>query len=63
MLYPGYPIPPLKKKGNFKRYDDKYLIKKMLILERFLNAIVSIAELFSEPLFERFLTVNNPKEF
>ena len=63
MLYPGYPIPPLKKKGNFKRYDDKYLTKKMLILERFLNSIISINELFSDPLFEKFLTVTLPKEF
>jgi hypothetical protein len=31
LLYAGYPIPPIKKKGNFKRYEDKYLIKKMLI--------------------------------
>jgi hypothetical protein len=61
LLYPLFPVPPLKKKGNFKRYDDKYLIKKMLILEKFLNTLVSIEELYSEPLFESFLTIGDPK--
>jgi hypothetical protein len=61
LLYPGYPVPPVKKKGNYKRYDDKYLIKKMLILEKFLNTLVAIPELFSEPLFEKFLMTTNPK--
>lgn len=32
MMHPGYPIPPAAKKGNFKRYDDKYLNKKRIIL-------------------------------
>jgi len=43
MMNPGYPLPPIAKKGNFKRYDDKYLTKKMLILEKFLNVIINIS--------------------
>ena len=35
----------------------------MLILEKFLNTLVSIEELYSEPLFESFLTIGDPKEF
>ena len=31
-LHPGYPIPPIAKKKNRVRYDDKYLGKKMYIL-------------------------------
>lgn len=61
--YPGIPVPPLKKKGNFKRYEDKYLFKKMLILEKFLNALVVIPELYSDILFEKFLTMVGGKDF
>lgn len=63
LLCPGYPLPPVAKRGSFKRYDDKYLTKKMLILEKFLNAVVLIPQVFSHPLFESFLTIADQKEF
>jgi hypothetical protein len=42
-MHPGLPIPPITKKGKFRRYDEKHLIKKMLILEKCLNKMISIA--------------------
>ena len=39
-MYPGMPIPPIAKKGQFRRYDDKHLKKRMMILEMFLNKLL-----------------------
>jgi DNA-binding transcriptional MerR regulator len=46
-LYSGSPIPPISRKGQFRRYDDKHLTKRQIILEMFLNKLVSIPELKS----------------
>ena len=48
MLHPGLPIPPIAKKGQFRRYDDKHLRKRMMILEMFLNKLLEIFELRSD---------------
>ena len=42
MLHPGIPIPPIAKKGLSRRYDDKHLRKRMMILEMFLNKLLEI---------------------
>lgn len=56
-LYPGSPIPPISRKGQFRRYDDKHLTKRQIILEMFLNKLVSIPELKSEEIVHEFLTI------
>lgn len=47
-LHPGMPIPPIAKKGQFRRYDDKHLKKRMMILEMFLKKILEAPELRAE---------------
>lgn len=42
MLHPGMPVPPIAKKGQFRRYDDKHLWKRAMILEMFLNKLMEI---------------------
>lgn len=42
------PIPPIAKKGQFRRYDDKHLKKRMMILEMFLKKILEAPELRAE---------------
>ena len=43
--HPGLPVPPIAKKGQYRRYDDKHLHKRMMILEMFLNKLVQIPEI------------------
>lgn len=54
-LHPGLPVPPIAKKGKYRRYDDKHLNKRRMILEKFLNKIAQIPELKVDQLFENFL--------
>lgn len=42
LLHPGLPVPPIAKKGQFRRYDDKHLWKRVMILEMFLNKLMEI---------------------
>ena len=60
-LHPGLPIPPISKKKNRVRYDDKYLYKKMYILEKFINKVLQIEELATDEVFERFLVLKDSK--
>jgi hypothetical protein len=62
-LYPGLPIPPLSKKGQFRRYDDKHLRKRTLMLEMFLSKVVSMPELKSEVIFKDFITITDRSAF
>jgi sorting nexin-7/30/sorting nexin-8 len=48
-LHPGLPVPPIAKKGQFRRYDDKHLKKRMMILEMFVNKLLEIPQLRAEP--------------
>jgi hypothetical protein len=50
-LHPGIPVPPIAKKGQFRRYDDKHLNKRMMILEMFLNKILQVPELRANQIF------------
>ena len=62
-LYPGFPVPPISKKGHLRRYDEKHLTKRLIILEKFLNKIASIAELKSDELVHEFLTMKDVSSF
>jgi DNA-binding transcriptional MerR regulator len=62
-LYPGTPIPPISKKGQYRRYDEKHLQKRLIILEMFLNKIVNMAELKSEVMVENFLLIKEKATF
>ncbi len=57
LLHPGLPVPPIAKKGQFRRYDDKHLWKRVMILEMFLNKLMEIPELKAEVLVENFLKI------
>jgi hypothetical protein len=62
-LHPGLPVPPIAKKGQFRRYDDKHLKKRMMILEMFLNKLLEIPELRAEPAVENFLKLGDKVAF
>jgi hypothetical protein len=47
-LHPGLPVPPIAKKGQFRRYDDKHLKKRLMILEMFVNKLLELPELRAE---------------
>ncbi len=51
------PVPPIAKKGQFRRYDDKHLWKRAMILEMFLNKLMEIPELKAEAVVENFLKI------
>lgn len=51
LLHPGFPVPPIAKKGNFARYDEKHLNKRRLILDKFLNKMVTIPEMKADNIF------------
>ena len=57
LLHPGLPVPPIAKKGKFRRYDDKHLWKRVMILEMFLNKLMEIPELKAEDAVEQFLKI------
>jgi sorting nexin-7/30 len=57
LLHPGMPVPPIAKKGQFRRYDDKHLWKRAMILEMFLNKLMEIPELKAEAVVENFLKI------
>jgi len=40
--HPGLPVPPIAKKGSYRRSDEKHLNKRRMILEMFLNELVQI---------------------
>ncbi len=42
---PGFPVPAISKKGQFRRSDDKHLKKRMMILEKFMNKLLEVPEL------------------
>ena len=63
MLHPGIPVPPIAKKGQYRRYDDKHLRKRMMILEMFLNKLLEIPELRADPVVEQFITVSDRPGF
>ena len=63
MLHPGIPIPPIAKKGQFRRYDDKHLRKRMMILEMFLNQLLEIPELRAEEVLEQFIAIQDKLSF
>lgn len=50
-MHPGLPVPPIAKKGQYRRYDDKYLNKRRMILEMFLNKLVQIPEIKADQIF------------
>lgn len=50
-MNPGCPLPPLPKKGKVVHYEDKYLTKRMYILEKQLNSIAKVPELGADLLF------------
>ena len=63
MLHPGLPIPPIAKKGQYRRYDDKHLRKRMMILEMFLNKLLEIPELRAETVLEQFISISDKPGF
>lgn len=62
-LHPGLPVPPIAKKGQFRRYDDKHLKKRMMILEMFLNKLLEVPQLKAEPVVENFLKLDDKVAF
>lgn len=58
--HPGYPIPPIAKKGAFRKFDDEYLKKRMTVLQNFMNKILTIPELKAEQIVEDFLKIDDP---
>ena len=62
-LHPGLPVPPIAKKGQYRRYDDKHLHKRLMILEMFLNKLAQIPELKGDQIFENFLKFDDQVMF
>ncbi len=62
-LHPGVPVPPIAKKGQFRRYDDKHLRKRMMILEMFLNKLLEIPDLRADQVLENFLKLDEKGSF
>lgn len=58
--HPGYPIPPIAKKGAFRKFDDDYLKKRMSVLQNFMNKILTVPELKAEQIVEDFLKIDDP---
>ena len=54
LLHPGLPLPPITKKG---KTDDKHLIKRMYLLEKFLNRLMTMPEIRADEVFQKFLRV------
>lgn len=61
--HPGLPVPPIAKKGQYRRSDDKHLNKRRLILEMFLNKLVQIPELKADQILENFLKFEDVVKF
>lgn len=62
-LHPGLPVPPIAKKGQFRRYDDKHIKKRMMILEMFLNKLLAIPEFKAEQIIENFMKFDDRVTF
>ena len=61
IMHPGIPLPPLPKKGTRRRYDDKYLNKRMYMLEKLLNKMNQIPDIRANETFEMFFKLG-PKQ-
>jgi hypothetical protein len=57
------PVPPIAKKGGYRRYDDKHLGKRMMILEMFLNKLVQIPSLKGDFILDNFLKLSDSVAF
>lgn len=41
-LHPGMPVPPIAKKSSYRKFTDVHLKRRMLVLESFLNKLLTI---------------------
>jgi hypothetical protein len=56
-------IPPIPKKSSTRSFQDQYLHKRMMFLQRFLNKILASRDLIGDRYLEAFLASTNEKEF
>ncbi|KAM3130461.1 hypothetical protein pb186bvf_017463 [Paramecium bursaria] len=61
-LFPGYIIPPIHKKRT-RNFEEGYLTKRQIFLERFLNNLMDTFELRSNLLLKVFLSCDSQSEF
>ena len=61
--HPGYPIPPIARKGTFRKFDERYLNRRMVVLQHFINKILTIPELKAEQIVEDFLKIDDPIQY
>ncbi|CAD8049610.1 unnamed protein product [Paramecium sonneborni] len=61
-FYPAFIIPPIHKKRS-RSFEDVYLNKRMIFLQRFLNSIFKSYELKSNIIVKNFLSMTQNNEF
>ncbi|CAD8050876.1 unnamed protein product [Paramecium sonneborni] len=61
-IYPAFVIPPIHKKRS-RNFEDSYLNKRMIFLQRFLNSIFKSYELKSNMIVKNFLSLTQNNEF
>lgn len=62
-MYPGLPIPPIPRKTALRSFEDSHLEERMVCFERFVNRLLQIPELCSDPVLEDFLSVAGQQEW
>ncbi|CAD8134025.1 unnamed protein product [Paramecium octaurelia] len=61
-FYPAFVVPPIHKKRS-RSFEDAYLNKRMIFLQRFLNSIFKSYELKSNVIVKNFLSLTQNNEF
>lgn len=47
--YEGIPVPPIPSKTTMRSFDEKHIEYRMEVFEKFLNTLVRIPEICSDP--------------
>ncbi|CAK71065.1 unnamed protein product (macronuclear) [Paramecium tetraurelia] len=61
-FYPAFVVPPIHKKRS-RSFEDSYLNKRVIFLQRFLNSIFKSYELKSNVIVKNFLSLTQNNEF
>jgi hypothetical protein len=62
-LHPGLPIPPIANKSSYRKFTERHLRRRMMIMETFLNKILTVPDLKGEPVICEFLRVSDNLEY
>lgn len=62
-LHPGLPIPPIANKSSYRKFTETHLKRRMMMMETFLNKILTVPDLKGEIIICNFLRIADNLEY